>query len=242
MSEEQRKHYMSIQMKGFTLPDQVVAVDYNVRNVIQAMEPGSEIRIHVIPNYVNTQVFKPRPKDWKGIRVLFPRRSTMVRGWNIFSAAAKALPEYEFIACGDAMNESEQEDLERNVTRILPNLVQIHKRPEEMPELYQSVDISVIPTIGAEGSSLSCCESMACGLSTIVSGVGGLAQMVRDGLDGLIFDPNHDHLADYIKYLAENEDVRKTMGEKARETALTWDESIWWNRWRQLIPPVEAMQ
>jgi glycosyltransferase involved in cell wall biosynthesis len=241
MDENQRKHFMQQQLQGFTLPDDVVAVDHNVRNVIQAIEPGAEIRIHVIPNYVDTSKFTPKEKDWKGIRVLFPRRSTLVRGWNLFSAAAKELPEYEFIACGDANNEDDQTDLEKNVTRLLPNLTQTHKKMDEMPSLYQSVDIAVIPTIGAEGLSLSQLEAQSCGLPVITSGVGGLNESIIDGYNGLKFDPNHEKLSDYIRYLAENEDVRKELGQKARETALCFDEKIWWNRWRQLIPPASEV-
>ena len=36
-------------------------------------------------------------------------------------------------------------------------------KPDEMPPIYQNTDISLIPTIYCEGTSLSCLEAQACG-------------------------------------------------------------------------------
>lgn len=241
-TEEQRKHWMKIQLFGFTQPDYVVAVDHNTRNVIQAIEPGCESRIYVIPNYVDTEVFKPAPKTWEGIRILFPRRSTLIRGWNLFSTAARELPEYEFIACGDALDESKQEDLENNVSKMIPNLRQEHRHMNDMVSLYQSVDIAVIPTLACEGSSLSEIEAMACGLPVITTGVGGTLEFIVDGYNGVVFDPHHHRLSEVIKHIVQDEELRKKLGQRARETAVEcFDKRSWWNEWRKIIPPAKEV-
>lgn len=237
MTEETRRHYIECQMRGFTLPDCVVAVDHNVPNVIRAMEPGFENKIHVIPNYADTEIFKPASKTWEGIRVLFPRRSTLIRGWNLFANAARELPQYEFINCGDAANASRQSDLEASVTQVVPNLRQEHRHMNDMPSLYQSVDIVVIPTLGSEGSSLSEIEAMACGLPVIISGVGGTNEFIVDGYNGFKFDPNHHKLSEVIRYVAEDEELRKKIGQRARETAVEcFSKQKWREKWRQIIP------
>ena len=238
MTREQRFDWLQKQMIGFTLPDYVVAVDHNVRNVIQAIEPGAECRITVIPNYVDTKKFHPKEKDWEGIRVLFARRSTLIRGWNLFSTAAKNLPQYEFIACGDATRKDQQDDLEAAASRAIPNLRQTHKHMNDMPAMYQSVDINTVPTMAAEGLSLSLLEGMACGLPTITTNVGGIGDATLDRLNSFIFNPYQQDMTDAVRLLAENEGLRKELGAMARETSLRFDENeVWWPKWRQIIPP-----
>lgn len=236
-NEEERKRFWEVTLFGFTAPDICVSVDHNVPNVLRAIRPGSESKIVVIPNFVDTKRFHPVEKSWDGIRVLFPRRSTLLRGFNHFTTAAKKLPEYQFVTCGDTVNPSSQSDIEENVKKVFPNLTSTHVGPDDMPSLYQSCDIAVIPTLAAEGSSLSEIEALACGLPTIVSGVGGTCEFIIDGYNAIVWDPWHEDLADVIKMLAEDEPLRKKLSKNARETALEFDIEIWRNRWRRIIPP-----
>lgn len=235
MNEIDRKEFFRRQLYGFTAPDVCVSVDTNVRKVLAAMDPGSESRVHVIYNFVDTEKFKPAPKTWEGTRVLYPRRLTMLRGCNEFIKASRELPEYEFIAVGQAADEG----LEKQVVawgESTSNIRFVYKPMEGMEEVYQQADISVVPTRASEGLSLSLLESMACGLPVITTPVGGLGDAVIDGYNGLIFDPNHENLTDYIRYLAENEDLRRKFGERNREIAeQCFDIKLWEEKWKNLI-------
>jgi len=104
-----------------------------------------------------------------------------------------------------------------------------------MEEVYQQSDISVVPTKSTEGLSLSLLESMSCGLPIITTHAGGIGDAVIDGYNALVFDPHNDNLADYIHYLAQNEQLRKVMGERNREIAKCFDIKIWQRRWKQII-------
>lgn len=234
-SKADREEFFRRQLYGFTAPDVCVSVDSNVRKVLAAMEPGSESRVHVIYNFVDTEKFKPAPKTWEGTRVLYPRRLTMLRGCNEFIKASRELPEYEFIAVGQAADEG----LEKQVVawgESTPNIRFVYKPMEGMEEVYQQADISVVPTRASEGLSLSLLESMACGLPIITTPVGGLGDAIIDGYNGLIYDPNHEDLTDYIRFLAENEDLRRKFGERNREIAVEcFDIEIWREKWRNLL-------
>ena len=234
-SKADREEFFRRQLYGFTAPDVCVSVDSNVRKVLAAMEPGSESRVHVICNFVDTEKFKPAPKTWEGTRVLYPRRLTMLRGCNEFIKASRELPEYEFIAVGQAVDEG----LEKQVMawgETAPNIRFFYKPMEGMEEVYQGADISVVPTRASEGLSLSLLESMACGLPIITTPVGGLGDAIIDGYNGLIYDPNHEDLTDYIRFLAENEDLRRKFGERNREIAeQCFDIKLWEEKWKNLI-------
>jgi glycosyltransferase involved in cell wall biosynthesis len=70
-------------------------------------------------------------------------------------------------------------------------------------------------------------EAMACGLPVIVSQTNGAAEIITDGVDGLILkDPTDSSaLAAMIRLLYENKEFRFRLGENAAETArqYTWE-------------------
>jgi glycosyltransferase involved in cell wall biosynthesis len=234
-SKADREEFFRRQLYGFTAPDVCVAVDSNVRKVLAALDPGSESRVRVIYNFVDTEKFKPAPKTWEGTRVLYPRRLTMLRGCNEFIKASRELPEYEFIAVGQAADEG----LEKQVVawgESTPNIRFVYKPMEGMEEVYQGADISVVPTRASEGLSLSLLESMACGLPIVTTPVGGLGDAVIPNYNAIIYDPLHDDLSDAIRFLAENPDICQKMGERNREIAeQCFDIKLWQEKWKNLL-------
>jgi len=93
-------------------------------------------------------------------------------------------------------------------------------------EYYAASDVFVLPTI-YEPFGLVIIEAMASGLPVIVSRVAGAADFITDGVDGLLLsDPGDiNDVAAKIELLLSNAELRKTMGECARETAgkLSWN-------------------
>jgi UDP-glucose:(heptosyl)LPS alpha-1,3-glucosyltransferase len=93
-------------------------------------------------------------------------------------------------------------------------------------EYYAASDVFVFPTI-YEPFGLVITEAMASGLPVITSRVAGAADVIIDGVNGLLItDPGDiNGLAAKIKLLLSNAGFRKAIGERARETAeeLSWD-------------------
>lgn len=237
LTENERKEFFKRQMQGFKDADVCVAVDSNIRKVLQAIEPGSEKRTKIIYNYVDTEQFVPAQNraERERLNILFPRRLTAIRGSTEVTKAFMKLPEYDFTLVGQSHDEQAQEGFAK--AHADKKNVKITWRPtDEMVELYQDADISLVPTISTEGLSLSLLESMSCGLPTITTPVGGLGDAVIDGYNALIYDPNHEDLSQYIEYLASDKELRDKMGKRAREIAVEcFDITRWRNQWRELI-------
>jgi UDP-glucose:(heptosyl)LPS alpha-1,3-glucosyltransferase len=93
-------------------------------------------------------------------------------------------------------------------------------------EYYAASDMFVFPTI-YEPFGLVIVEAMASGLPVITSRVAGAADLIIDGVNGLLLRAPSDvnDLAAKIELLLSNPELRKTMGEHARETAekISWD-------------------
>jgi len=94
-------------------------------------------------------------------------------------------------------------------------------------EYYAASDVFVFPTI-YEPFGLAIVEAMASGLPVITSQLAGASEFMADGVDSLwLSDPSDiNDLAAKIELLLSNVELRKTMGERARETA----EKLSWNQ------------
>jgi glycosyltransferase involved in cell wall biosynthesis len=75
----------------------------------------------------------------------------------------------------------------------------------------------LVPSICYETFGLVVIEAFACGLPVIASRIGALAELVRDGETGLLFEPgNPRDLADKIAWAMANPEHMREMGRKAR--------------------------
>jgi glycosyltransferase involved in cell wall biosynthesis len=86
----------------------------------------------------------------------------------------------------------------------------------QLKELYAKSDIFALPT-RADLSPWACLEAMASGTATIATDVGGVGDMVRDGVTGRLIkldDPMALRLA--LDQLIENAPLRSYMGTEAR--------------------------
>ncbi len=91
---------------------------------------------------------------------------------------------------------------------------------DSMPEFYSALDVFALPTTHMEGLSRSLIESMACGVPSVATSLGGNAETLVDGETGF-FVPAQDESALYGRlrdlYLAS--EGRGRMGAAARKRA-----------------------
>lgn len=94
-----------------------------------------------------------------------------------------------------------------------------------MPQLYQLSEIVVFPSL-MEATSISCLEAMASAKAIVSTNVGGLTELLHDGVDGLLVNPRDSMaIADKIKLLCSDKDLRIRLGNNARkrvEEFYTW--------------------
>lgn len=76
----------------------------------------------------------------------------------------------------------------------------------------------VLPSIWYENFPRTLVEAMGCGLPVIASQIGALAELVEDGVTGLLFEPgNADDLAAKMRWALANREAMAAMGRNARE-------------------------
>lgn len=240
--EEHRRERLRRLWIALNGPCKVVSVDTATIQWAVSTWPGLWHKFEYIPNYVDLSLFSPavKRKD-KKIRILFPRRLTSVRGINEAARAAEILTEkydhLEFHFVGRAHNDNLEKEMMRWASKH-ENIYYYWKAPQEMPRVYQNVDIVLIPSKSTEGTSLSCLEAMAAGCAVIASYVGGLPDLIIHDYNGLLIRPTVANLVSAIEELAFNPEKRSFLGQKAREVAANFSLERWKRSWTKVINEV----
>lgn len=226
--------------RAFSQPGRVVSVDANSINFIRGLYPSLTERMTYIPNWVDTNMFAfPAHRNLDSKVVIFPRRKQVNRGSRILGAILDSIPheDWEFWWVGDG---------DEHETRIIEDVARRDKRLklfsaplEGMPDFYQRAAIAAIPTIGSEGTSLSCLEAMACGCAVVTTHVGGLSNLVISNVNGVLADPTPASIARGINHLIEHPEERMRLQMAGNHTAQQFDFGVWRNRWVELLQDMD---
>lgn len=219
--------------------DYVVSVDTDCINLVRACYPKNVGRFFYIPNYCDTQIFKPNPRHNDGLfKVLYARRLNELRGLPLFLESAEELTQkYDniyFTICGKGIG-----DINKQVENWCENHRNCEYTSHDLSEMYSEYpkhDVNVIPSIASEGLSLSMLEGMASGLATIGTDVGGIPNGLIPEFNGLMIRANQQQeLTDAIEHLYLNKDKTKEFGENGHKLAQSFDKNFWDTRWIELI-------
>ena len=91
---------------------------------------------------------------------------------------------------------------------------------EQLSEIMASTDIFVMSSI-SEGQPMVIVEAMAYGCPIVSTHVGGIPEMIKDRVNGLLCRPaDPDALAENICHLIEDPGLRQSLGRQARQSYL----------------------
>jgi len=150
-------------------------------------------------------------------RLAYPKNPLM------FLSAGKEIlrkyPKTKFILIGggslfkECKNFIKENRLENNIFLLG------EKSPEETRELLLSFDVFVL-TSRFEGLPLTIIEAMFAGLPVIATNVGGVGELVVNGQNGFLINPDSlEELVQKMIYFIENPERRRNMGEKGQKIA-----------------------
>ncbi|WP_051633251.1 glycosyltransferase [Thermonema rossianum] len=82
-------------------------------------------------------------------------------------------------------------------------------------EVFSQIDCIVVPSIWTENSPLVIHEAQACRIPVITANVGGMAEYVQDGVNGLLFEHrNVKSLLQKMQYAVQNPNIMKQLGKR----------------------------
>jgi glycosyltransferase involved in cell wall biosynthesis len=197
--------------------DRLFALDSGTREWLEKV-CGSE-RTRFVPNFVDPAEFTPIPNRAARcgpVAVLFVGWIIEGKGVRELLEAGRGILEARFTLIGPAdpeFLEQMRPDLEAlgERARVLPP-----RRRRDVIDLYRAADVFVLPS-WREGFPNVILEAMAAGLPIIATPVGAIADVVRDGREGLLV-PSRDSasLAKALERMVRDRELRLKAGRRGR--------------------------
>ncbi len=181
--------------------------------------------IEVIPNFVNCDLYqrKPNPKlraEWapNGEPILmhlsnFRPVKRILDAIEIFALVREKMPA-RLVMIGDGPDRAPAEELARKLG--VQNDVLFLGQQNEVQEKLSQADLFLLPS-RLESFGLAALEAMACETPVIATNVGGLPEVVENGVDGYLVEPGDVKTAGkYAIELLSRADRGREMGQLAR--------------------------
>lgn len=228
------KGYIKLRMRRlFDNCNNRVCVDYNFLNWYRTVTNNlSSKTITVVPNFARIADEEQLSQRHSGerIKILFARRFAEYRGTRIMAQAAREIlqryPDVEFTFAGDGPDKEYLLQMMGGESRVTFTQFGV----EESLAMNLKHDICVIPSLAAEGTSLSVAEAMGAGKVVVASNVGGITNMIIDGYNGLLINPDADSLVQALSKVIDDEELRISLGRAAYATC---KHSFSYQRWKK---------
>jgi N-acetyl-alpha-D-glucosaminyl L-malate synthase BshA len=190
------RSYLPITRFGIVQSDGVTAISSYLRDrTREAFDIHSEIE--VIRNFVNCDVYVRNPELVAAMRPRFaaPDEKLIVHLSNfrpvkrvtdvveVFGRIAKAMPA-RLMLIGDGPDRSAAEYLAHRLGVF--NQVLFLGKQDNVNELLPLADLMIMPS-EMESFGLAALEAMACGVPAIATRVGGVSELIDDGVSGRLF-------------------------------------------------------
>lgn len=179
----------------------------------------------------------PHPVNGK-FKILFVGRHIERKGICYLIEAAKYLPRDQFeiriVGVGDLTDKLKAQAAEVSTTPDAANIIFTGKlSPEELANEYKTANVFTLPAIvdskgDTEGLGVVLIEAMELGLPVVASNVGGIPDVVVDGVSGILVpEKDPQALANAYKRLAAEPELQKKLLEGARKRI---DECFNWSK------------
>ena len=221
-----------LQLAGMRRAHAITAV-----SKFQAAELARELSlpieaIRVIPNPISPVLLqealeKPASEVSKPV-VLYTGRIELNKGsldlLRSVKRVAESFSEVEYVIAGGRHNSINDETLERALAagdtrehvRVLG-----HVPWQQLAEWYRRATVFVMPS-HYETFGISVIEAMAFGLPVVATNVGGLPEIVEDGVTGILVPPKDpDALAEAVIQLLRDPQLRRRLGQAARDRVVS---------------------
>ena len=168
----------------------------------------------LLPNYVETDIFKPMDVAKRKGSICFVGRLTQQKNLFALLEALEGLPyTLSLIGSGEQGEQVKEFAKEKQVKANFLGNVPNH----ELPEILNQHELFILPSLW-EGMPKTLLEAMSCGLPAIGTKIDGIREVIKHGENGILCDTDSGSLRQAITSLMEKEELKVRLGESARRT------------------------
>lgn len=202
-----------IQIFAFKIADTIAVATETLGEGVR--KHTSPEKIFLLPNYVDTDLFKPQDTEKLKNSLVFVGRLHPQKNLPLLLQVMKQLPQFKLQIIG--VGPLREELIAMKNRNKLENVEFLGMIPqEELPEYLNKAEAFIFTT-HIEGHPKALIEAMACRLPCIGSNVEGIRDVILDGETGVLCERNVEDIKRGILELFEDKAKMKEMGRKARE-------------------------
>ncbi|RBI62207.1 hypothetical protein DMJ13_10010 [halophilic archaeon] len=161
-------------------------------------------RIRQERNGIRTARFRDEGFDPDGpLDVAYAGRVTELKGVHLLVEAMWDVADARCHVFGSF--DPAEDDYHARLAEAAGDDVRFHGRYDDPATPYATADVLVVPSLWYENSPLVIQEAFAAGVPVVAADAGGMAELVTDGEDGLLFDRSDaDDLSAVLRKLADD--------------------------------------
>ncbi len=219
-------YHVSKLAHGFIVAAESVQNYYLPQNLKD--RPVSIIQAPVDTAFLNPDSIDPAPDilALNGPKIVITANIVPVKGLEYFIEMAAHLMDkniranYIIVGAEFSSQKRYKKMIHKLIEKYHLNNVHFLGQRADVPAILRASDIYVCSSIN-EASPISVWEAMSMGKSIVSTDVGDVAKFIKEGETGFIVPTcNAEKLAEKVKILIENPEMRKEFGRRARETAV----------------------
>jgi glycosyltransferase involved in cell wall biosynthesis len=197
--------------------------DYARSQLMALLPPDQWAKLRVVhcglvPDEWSMGRHEPSPPG--AIRVLYVGRMVPVKGQPVLFEAIEELVQQRvdvratFVGDGPSMDDLRQRVAAAGLSERIELTGAVGQ--DDIKQHFAAADVLVVPSF-AEGVPVVLMEAMAAGLPVVASHIAGIPELVDDGISGILVPPGRsDALADALRRLADDPELREAMGRRGR--------------------------
>jgi glycosyltransferase involved in cell wall biosynthesis len=189
------EHRQNLLLATFTMADHVVAVAHWLGKILEENQVNQE-KLSVSRHGLNSETLHNNAKTSRTpaspLRIGYIGRFNWVKGIHVLLEAAEKVVEknkFELHIYGRANGAEEQQYLQYIQDKAVHSENVFFKgevNSENRVRILSSIDILAVPSVGFETGPLVVLEAFAAGIPVIGSNLGGIAETVTDGQNGIL--------------------------------------------------------
>jgi Glycosyl transferases group 1 len=209
-------HAREVEEKVFRGASRVVVTTPAMRNDVLGRIPEAASKLAVIPNYVDTDVFRPYSEVRDETTLIFVGRIAPEKNLSALLEAIQPL-QVRLVLIGEGKIRPE---LQRHFASLNGRISWEGNVPNsELPGYLNRAGLFILPSF-YEGHPKALIEAMACGLPVIGADSPGIRELIRHGETGYLCGGDPASIREAIQELLARPTLRARLGRNARQYVL----------------------
>lgn len=229
--QQTEKYCAEIEKQILNSADQIIAVSEEVKRLIDQQYPENQRELFIIPNGIDTGLFKPQFEDKNNFKIISVSRLVYRKRFdlliNAFSVVKKKIPAatLHIIGSGPRQNEIEKQIKNSGLSGSIFLLGELNEK-QVAAEMRSAACFALASE--AESQGIVFLEAMASGIPVISFDIPGVNEMnIKSNCGYLVPKGNVHKFAEAIIWLLTDSQLSGNYGKKGREIAeryYSWDQ------------------